>query len=53
MIINVGLGPTVNELDVTLETRGDPNLVGSFLETCLKDIAAVCTPNGARGVPNS
>jgi catechol 2,3-dioxygenase-like lactoylglutathione lyase family enzyme len=49
IIINVGGGPTEDKPTVTLDTPSDPELVSSFLNIRVADIAAVHAEWSARG----
>lgn len=49
VIINVGGGPTDDKPTVTLQTPADPDLVSSFLNIRVADIAAVYAEWSARG----
>ena len=49
IIINVGGGPTDDKPTVTLAAPSDPDLVSSFLNIRVKDIAAVYAEWSARG----
>ena len=49
VIINVGGGPTDDKPTITLEAPRDPNLVSSFLNIRVADIAAIYADWSARG----
>jgi catechol 2,3-dioxygenase-like lactoylglutathione lyase family enzyme len=49
IVINAGGGPTDDKPTVTLETPGDPDRVGSFLNIRVTDIHAAYAEWSARG----